>query len=116
MTDIIKMIPFDALKKNSDGMIPVIVQDFENGEVLMLAYMNDESYNLTFKTGLMHYYSRSRRELWCKGKTSGHYQHLKEMYIDCDNDTILVKVIQDGAACHTGNRTCFYREMQIDLQ
>lgn len=113
MVEIIEKIPFGGLKKNSDNMIPVIVQDVENNDVLMMAYMNEEAYNLTFKTGLMHYYSRSRNELWCKGSTSGHYQHLKKMYIDCDNDTILVKVIQDGAACHTGNRSCFYREYKL---
>ena len=113
MIDMIEKIPFDGLKKNSDNMIPVIVQDIANDDVLMMAYMNKEAYDLTIETGLMHYYSRSRDELWCKGATSGHYQHLKKMYIDCDNDTILVKVIQDGAACHTGNRSCFYREYKL---
>lgn len=113
MVELINKIPFVDLKKNSDGLVPVIVQDVDNNEVLMMAYMNEESYNLTFETKLMHYYSRSRDELWCKGKTSGHYQHVKNLYIDCDNDTILAKVIQDGAACHTGNRTCFYREYSL---
>lgn len=113
MTEMISKIPFDKLKKNSDGMVPVIVQDIDNNEVLMMAYMDSEAYDLTFRTGLMHYYSRSRNELWCKGKTSGHYQHLKKIYIDCDNDTILAQVVQDGAACHTGNRSCFYREIKL---
>lgn len=112
MIEITDKIPFAELKKNSDGMVPVIVQDYENNDVLMMAYMNEEAYNLTFEKMLMHYYSRSRKELWLKGETSGHYQHVKSIYIDCDNDTILAKVIQDGAACHTGNRSCFYREMK----
>lgn len=102
-------IPFEELKKDSNGLIPVIVQDAENGEVLMLAYMNEEAYKQTLREGVMSYWSRSRQELWRKGDTSGHYQYLKEIRIDCDMDTILVKVDQVGAACHTGNRSCFYR-------
>ena len=102
-------IPFEKLKKDSNGLIPVIVQDAENGEVLMLAYMNEEAYKQTLQEGVMSYWSRSRQELWRKGDTSGHYQYLKEIRIDCDMDTILVKVDQVGAACHTGNRSCFYR-------
>jgi phosphoribosyl-ATP pyrophosphohydrolase/phosphoribosyl-AMP cyclohydrolase len=102
-------VPFSNLKTNDAGLIPVIVQDAKNDEVLMLAYMNEESYNKTVETGLMHYYSRSRKSLWLKGETSGHFQHVKELFIDCDNDTILAKVDQVGAACHTGNRSCFYR-------
>lgn len=102
---------FDEFKLNSDGMVPVIVQDNDNDQVLMLAYMDKEAYEMTMKTGRMHYHSRSRNELWCKGDTSGHYQYVRKLYIDCDNDTILAKVIQIGAACHTGNRTCFYRDL-----
>ena len=102
---------FDQLKKNSDGMVPVIVQDYKNNEVLMLAYMNEEAYNKTIETGRMHYYSRSRQKLWLKGEESGHFQYVKCLSIDCDNDTILAKVMQIGAACHTGNRTCFYRNL-----
>lgn len=98
-------------KYNSDGMVPVIVQDIENDQVLMMAYMNQESYEHTLKTGKMTYFSRSRQELWIKGETSGHYQTVRELYLDCDNDTILAKVEQIGAACHTGNRSCFYRSM-----
>ena len=95
-------------KLNSDSMIPVIVQDYKTGEVLMLAYMNEEAYLTTLKLGKMTYWSRSRNELWTKGLTSGHVQYVKSLTIDCDNDTILAKVEQVGAACHTGNRTCFF--------
>lgn len=104
-------LTFDQLKCNSDGMVPVVTQDYENNEVLMVAYMNKEAFEKTLETGMMTYWSRSRDELWTKGLTSGHVQHVKELYIDCDNDTILAKVDQTGAACHTGNRTCFYREL-----
>ncbi|MDO5541657.1 MAG: bifunctional phosphoribosyl-AMP cyclohydrolase/phosphoribosyl-ATP diphosphatase HisIE [Eubacteriales bacterium] len=99
------------LKLNSDGMIPVVVQDYKNQEVLMVAYMNEEAFNNTLLTGRMTYYSRSRNELWVKGETSGHYQYVKQILIDCDNDTLLAKVAQVGAACHTGNRSCFYRNL-----
>lgn len=104
-------LSFSDLKLNSDGMVPVIAQDVHTGEVLMLAYMNEEAYNKTLATKRMTYYSRSRNELWTKGETSGHYQDVKGIYIDCDNDTILAIVEQTGAACHTGNKTCFYREI-----
>ena len=99
---------FNAFKLNSDALIPCITQDYRTGEVLMLAYMNKESFEKTVETGKMTYYSRSRRELWTKGDTSGHYQYVKSLTIDCDNDTILAKVAQIGAACHTGNRSCFF--------
>ena len=99
------------MKVNSDGMVPVIVQDVETNAVLMLAYMNEESYNKTMELGLMTYWSRSRNELWTKGLTSGHVQYVKEMYLDCDNDTILAKVEQIGAACHTGSPTCFFKRI-----
>ena len=89
-------------------MVPVIVQDYKTDEVLMLAYMNEEAYLTTLKLGKMTYWSRSRNELWTKGLTSGHVQYVKSLTIDCDNDTILAKVEQVGAACHTGNRTCFF--------
>ncbi|MCR5023521.1 MAG: bifunctional phosphoribosyl-AMP cyclohydrolase/phosphoribosyl-ATP diphosphatase HisIE [Lachnospiraceae bacterium] len=98
-------------KKNSDGMVPVIVQDYKTDEVLMLAYMNEEAYNRTIETGRMNYWSRSRNELWQKGDTSGHYQYVKSLIADCDNDTILAKVLQIGAACHTGKRSCFFNTM-----
>ena len=101
-------IPFSEFKLNEAGLIPAIVQDDATGDVLMLAYMNEASYNKTLETGLMTYFSRSRQSLWLKGETSGHYQYVKSLYLDCDNDTILAKVSQVGAACHTGNRSCFY--------
>lgn len=99
---------FDEFKLNSDGMIPVIVQDYQTNEVLMMAYMNKEAYEHTVATGRMTYYSRSRDELWEKGLTSGHFQYLKSLELDCDKDTLLAKVYQVGAACHTGSRNCFY--------
>lgn len=102
------MLSFSDFKLNSDGMIPVIAQDYRTGEVLMMAYMNEEAFDKTIKTGRMTYWSRSREELWCKGDTSGHYQFVKSLTIDCDNDTLLARVHQVGAACHTGNRSCFF--------
>ncbi len=104
-------IPWSQFKLNSDGMVPVIVQDYKTDEVLMLAYMNEEAYETTLLTGKMTYWSRSRKELWVKGLTSGHFQYVKSLTLDCDNDTILAKVAQVGAACHTGNRTCFFQEL-----
>ena len=102
---------WSSFKLNSDGLIPVIVQDYRTNEVLMLAYMNEEAYQTTLAIGKMAYYSRSRRELWIKGMTSGHFQYVKSLSIDCDNDTILAKVSQVGAACHTGNRSCFFTDL-----
>ena len=99
------------LKLNSDGMVPVIVQDYRTDEVLMLAYMNEESFDQTIKTGKMTYFSRSRQKLWVKGETSGHFQYVKSLTIDCDYDTLLAKVDQVGAACHTGNPTCFFQHL-----
>lgn len=99
------------LKLNSDGMVPVIVQDYRTDEVLMLAYMNEEAFNTTINIGKMTYFSRSRNELWTKGLTSGHVQYVKSLTADCDFDTILAKVSQVGAACHTGNRTCFFNNI-----
>lgn len=98
-------------KLNSDGMMPVVVQDYKTNEVLMVAYMNEEAYLLTIETGKMTYFSRSRNELWVKGDTSGHYQYLKSLTADCDLDTILAKVSQVGAACHTGKYSCFFNEL-----
>lgn len=99
------------LKLNFDGMVPVIVQDYRTDEVLMLAYMNEEAFNTTINIGKMTYYSRSRQELWTKGLTSGHIQYVKSLTADCDFDTILAKVSQVGAACHTGNRSCFFNNI-----
>lgn len=104
-------IKWEELKKNSDGQVPVVVQDFSTQEVLMVAYMNQEAYQKTLQTGKMTYYSRSRQELWLKGETSGHYQYVKSLTADCDLDTILAKVVQIGAACHTGNHSCFFRDI-----
>ncbi len=104
-------LPFSIFKLNSDGHIPVIVQDYKTSEVLMLAYMNEEAYNKTLDTMTMHYYSRSRKELWLKGETSGHYQYVKSLSYDCDNDTILAKVEQIGSACHTGSYSCFFNDI-----
>ena len=104
-------LKWSELKKNSDGMVPVIVQDYRTLEVLMMAYMNEEAYGQTLRTGKMTYFSRSRSELWLKGETSGHFQYVKSLTADCDKDTILAKVSQVGAACHTGARTCFFHEI-----
>lgn len=92
-------------------LIPAIVQDAQNGDVLMLAYMNKESLKKTLETGYTWFYSRSRNELWNKGATSGHVQKIVEMYSDCDDDTFLIKVEQTGPACHTGKRSCFFNKM-----
>ena len=97
------------------GLIPTIVQDFETNEVLMLAFMNEEAWRETIKTGMATYWSRTRQELWIKGKTSGNVQQVKEIRIDCDDDTVLLKVIQaGGAACHTGYRSCFFKKVEGD--
>ncbi len=98
-------------KLNSDGMVPVVVQDYRTLEVLMVAYMNEEAYNQTIASGKMTYFSRSRNELWLKGETSGHFQYVKSLTADCDMDTILAKVSQVGVACHTGARSCFFNEI-----
>ncbi len=108
---LVSSMDFDSFKLNSDGMIPVITQDHETGEVLMLAYMTKESFEQTLKTGKMTYFSRSRQELWCKGDTSGHWQYVRSLHIDCDLDTILARVDQVGAACHTGHRSCFFTRL-----
>ena len=95
------------------GLVPAIVQDFQTGEILMLAYMNPEAFNATLSTGKATYYSRSRQTLWVKGETSGNIQLIKEIRIDCDDDTVLLKVEQlGGAACHTGYRSCFYKKVE----
>jgi phosphoribosyl-AMP cyclohydrolase len=110
------MTLLDAVKWNADGLIPAIAQDFTSNEVLMLAYMNRESLALTIETGVAHYYSRSRQALWKKGETSGHIQHVKELRLDCDGDTVLIKVEQTGGiACHTGRRRCFFYQFDNGL-
>lgn len=105
------VIRWEEFKLNSDGHVTVVVQDYKTDEVLMVAYMNEEAYNMTLKTGKMTYYSRSRNDLWVKGETSGHYQYVKSLTADCDKDTILAKVSQIGAACHTGSHSCFFNEI-----
>lgn len=102
----------DAMKFDDKGLIPVVTQDFKTGEVLMVAYMNQEAFNKTLETGKVHYYSRSRSKLWLKGETSGHFQFVKSISLDCDGDTLLIKAEQVEAACHTGNRSCFFRNMK----
>lgn len=99
------------LKFNSDGLIPAIVQDYKSNQVLMMAYMNLASLKETIKLGKTCFWSRSRKEFWVKGMTSGHYQHVKGIYYDCDCDTLLIKVRQIGSACHTYRKSCFYRKI-----
>ena len=108
-------LSFDEFKLNSDGMIPVITQDYKTNEVLMLAYMTKESFEKTLETGKMTYFSRSRQELWTKGDTSGHAQYVKSFALDCDGDAILIEVDQVGAACHTGKRSCFEEGGQLPV-
>lgn len=108
MTSFESVMDFSELKLNESGLIPVIVQDYKTNEVLMMAYMNEEAFDHTVKTGRMTYFSRSRQCQWVKGETSGHFQYVKSLAADCDKDTLLAKVEQVGAACHTGNRSCFY--------
>jgi phosphoribosyl-ATP pyrophosphohydrolase/phosphoribosyl-AMP cyclohydrolase len=103
MDDFISKLKFD-----DKGLIPAIIQDYTNGQVLMLAYMNEQSLRKTMETGQTHFYSRSRDELWHKGETSGHFQNVKGISYDCDADALLIKVEQMGAACHTGHRSCFF--------
>jgi phosphoribosyl-AMP cyclohydrolase len=99
----------ENLKFDEKGLIPAVIQDWQNGEVLMVAYMNAESVRRTVETGLTWFWSRSRRKYWQKGETSGHVQRVKDILYDCDQDTLLVKVEQSGPACHTGERSCFFR-------
>jgi phosphoribosyl-AMP cyclohydrolase len=106
------------LKFDEQGLIPAIIQDDENGDILMLAYMNEESLRRTLESGRTWFWSRSRQEYWCKGETSGHRQYVREVRYDCDGDVLLVKVHQVGPACHTGERSCFFRvigEARTDL-
>ena len=101
-----------AFNKDANNLLPAIVQDYQTGEVLMLAYINKLAWERTLETGKAHYWSRSRSSLWLKGETSGHVQLIKEILVDCDQDTVVYKVEQlGGAACHTGYRSCFYRKV-----
>jgi len=103
----------EVLLKDPAALIPAIVQDISNNEVLMLAYMNSESLALTLSTGKATYWSRRRNELWVKGETSGHFQEVHSVALDCDGDALLLKVTQTGAACHTGDRTCFHTPLEL---
>ncbi len=100
-----------SVKFDEKGLVPVVTQDTKTKEVLMVAYMNEEAFDKTIETGKVHYYSRSRSKLWLKGETSGHFQLVKSIKLDCDGDTILVEAEQIDSACHTGNKTCFFRTM-----
>jgi phosphoribosyl-AMP cyclohydrolase len=101
----------NSVKFDDKGLVPVVVQEYNTNMVLMLAYMNKEAILRTIETKLATYWSRSRQSYWVKGETSGHFQHVKEFYIDCDKDTLLLKVEQIGPACHTGETSCFYRSI-----
>jgi len=107
-----KKISIKNFKYDKNGLIPAIIQDYKTGEVLMLAYMNMESIKRTVKLGKTCFWSRSRKEYWVKGETSGNFQFVKSVAYDCDADALLIKVRQIGVACHTGNRSCFYRKIQ----
>ena len=112
MSDLSEPLPFmKALKWNDEGLIPAIVQDAENGEVLMMAWMDEPALRDTLATGQTHFFSRSRRSHWHKGATSGHVQHVESIAIDCDGDVLLIKVHQVGGACHEGYRSCFFRRV-----
>jgi phosphoribosyl-AMP cyclohydrolase len=101
--------------KTADGLLPAIVQDYQTNEVLMLAYINNLAWEKTLATGKAHYWSRSRKKLWLKGETSGHVQKIQQILVDCDEDTVVFKVEQlGGAACHTGHRSCFFRQLEGD--
>jgi phosphoribosyl-AMP cyclohydrolase len=106
----------ETLKYDQKGLIPAIAQDYQDGTILMMAWMNRQALELTIETGEVHYWSRSRQELWHKGATSGHIQKLKKIYYDCDRDVILVKIEQvGGIACHTGERSCFFTEVPLSF-
>ncbi len=102
----------DDITFNGDGLVPAIAQDVTTGRVLMMAWMNEEAVEQTLASGFAHYYSRSRQKQWKKGEISGHVQKVVEMFLDCDGDTLLLKIKQTGPACHTNRASCFYRENQ----
>jgi len=104
------------LKFDEKGLIPVVVQDYKSSEVLMVAYMNEDSLKKTIKIKKTCFWSRSRQQFWIKGETSGHFQFVKSIFYDCDKDTLLVRVRQVGAACHTGKRSCFYRKIRLNTR
>jgi len=111
MENILKKVDFS---KQEDGLIPVITQENGTNEILMLAYMDKEALELTLKTNFAHYFSRSKQRIWKKGESSNHTQEIQSIQIDCDNDTILLKVIQNGVACHTGRKSCFFTDLKTD--
>ncbi|PMP68212.1 MAG: phosphoribosyl-AMP cyclohydrolase [Thermodesulfobacterium geofontis] len=100
--------------EKGNGLVPAIVQDYQTGKVLMLGFLNKLAWEKTLETGLVHFYSRTRNKLWLKGETSGHYLILKEIYVDCDEDTVLLKVEPKGPVCHEGYESCFYRKLEND--
>lgn len=102
----------ETLKFDENGLIPAVIQDADTGKVLMVGYMNRESLQRTVETGRCTYWSRSRQKYWVKGETSGHVQHVKRILVDCNADTVLIQVEQEGVACHTGHRSCFYRAVE----
>ena len=104
----------DQIKFDDKGLVPAVAQDADTGDVLMVAYMNREAFEKTLETGLAHYWSRSRNELWKKGGTSGNVQEVQSVRVDCDLDTVLIKIIQEGGACHEGYQSCFFREVEGD--
>lgn len=106
-SQILEKIDFSKM----NGLIPVVAQDYKTNQVLMVGFMSEEALRETIKKGKVTYWSRTRKELWTKGETSGHFQLVKEIWLDCDNDTLLIKVAQAGNVCHTGNKTCFYRKI-----
>lgn len=108
INEILEKVDFDK----GNGLVPAIVQDVESNNVLMMAYMSKESLRKTLEGDTTWFYSRSRNELWNKGATSGHFQYVKEIYLDCDNDTLLIKVNQVGVACHTGEKSCFFKKIK----
>ncbi len=113
VSEILKLLK--KRKIDNFDLYTVIAQDYKTNEILMVAYANDEAVRKTFETGKVYYFSTSRKQLWLKGETSGHFQFVKEIYIDCDGDVILYKIEQIGAACHTGNRSCFFRKIEYNI-
>jgi phosphoribosyl-AMP cyclohydrolase len=113
VTDTLDPLVAARLRRDRDGLIAAVVRDHDTGDVLMLAWMNDEALDRTLRTGRATYWSRSRNEIWVKGETSGNHQHVRSVALDCDGDAVLVTVDQLGVACHTGARTCFHRELPV---
>ena len=104
-------VPWESFKTDASGLVPAIIRDHNNAEILMMAWLNQMAWEQTLATGLMHYYSRSRQDQWLKGEQSGHFQQVRAVHVDCDADTLLIDVLQIGPACHTGSRSCFYRSL-----